>query len=188
MKRSVGVAATLVLVTIAGFLANLRSGRAEDGAVPIYGITLPSGYRDWTLVSVAHVGGTQNDLRAKLGNATAIKAFREGTLPFPDGSIIARIAWGAVNSEENNKLIGPLLEPKLGKETAQRLLSESFVAGPATNVQFMVKDSKKYASTGGWGFAQFTDGKADGEAVHRTCFGCHAPAKERDYVFTRYSR
>jgi len=52
----------------------------------------------------------------------------------------------------------------------------------------MVKDSARYASTGGWGFAQFADGKADGEAVHRTCFGCHAPAEERDYVYTRYSR
>jgi hypothetical protein len=52
----------------------------------------------------------------------------------------------------------------------------------------MLKDSKKYASTGGWGFAQFTDGKPDGEAVHKTCFACHSPAKDRDLVFTRYSR
>jgi hypothetical protein len=35
----------------------------------------------------------------------------------------------------------------------------SFVAGPAINIQFMVKDSTKYASSGGWGFAEFTDGK-----------------------------
>jgi len=61
------------------------------------------------------------------------------------------------------------------------------VAGPPTNVQFMVKDSKKYAATGGWGFAQFTDGKPDGEAVHKTCFACHAPAKDRDFVFTSYA-
>ena len=51
----------------------------------------------------------------------------------------------------------------------------------------MVKDSKKYASTGGWGFAQFTNGKPDGEAVDKTCFGCHGPAKDRDFVFTRYA-
>jgi len=50
------------------------------------------------------------------------------------------------------------------------------------------KDSKKYAATGGRGFAQFTDGKPDGEAVHKTCSACHSPAKDRDYVFTRYSR
>jgi hypothetical protein len=69
----------------------------------------------------------------------------------------------------------------------KKLAAESFVAGPPTNVQFMVKDSKKYASTGGWGFGQFTNGKPDGEAVHKTCFACHAPAKDRDFVFTRYS-
>jgi len=52
----------------------------------------------------------------------------------------------------------------------------------------MVKDSKKYASTGGWGFAQFDDGKPADEAVLKTCFACHSPAKDRDFVFTRYSR
>jgi hypothetical protein len=51
----------------------------------------------------------------------------------------------------------------------------------------MVKDSKKCTSTGGWGFAQFTDGNPDSEAVLNTCFACHAPAKDRDYVFTRYA-
>jgi hypothetical protein len=51
----------------------------------------------------------------------------------------------------------------------------------------MVKDSKKYASTGGWGFAEFTNGKPDGEAVTKTCFGCHAPAKDQDLVFTHYA-
>ncbi|HEX3232109.1 MAG TPA: cytochrome P460 family protein [Pyrinomonadaceae bacterium] len=51
----------------------------------------------------------------------------------------------------------------------------------------LVKDSKKYPLTGGWGFAQFTNGKPDGEAVHQTCFSCHEPAKDRDFVFTRYA-
>ena len=54
-------------------------------------------------------------------------------------------------------------------------------------VQVMVKDSKKYASTGGWGFAQFNDGKPAEEAVHKTIFSCHEPAKDRDFVFTRYA-
>lgn len=64
--------------------------------------------------------------------------------------------------------------------------SQSFVAGPPKNgVQFMVKDSKKYASTGGWGFAQFDDGKPAGEAVLKTCFPCHQAIQARDLVFTR---
>jgi Cytochrome P460 len=127
-------------------------------------------------------------MRAKLGNDVAMKAYRAGTVPFPDGTIIARLAWQHTTSEENNRAIGPVAEEQLGAEAAQKLLSQSFVAGPAINVQIMVKDSKKYASTGGWGFAQFTDGKPDGEAVHKTCFACHAPAKDRDFVFTRHSR
>src|SRR3981189_3200243 len=120
------------------------SGQAGGAAAPVFGIELPSGYRGWRLISVAHEEGNLNDLRAILGNDVAIKAFREGKLPFPDGTIIARLAWGYVPSEENNKVFGH---------------AQSFVAGPPTNVQFMVKDSKKYAATGGWGFAQFKDGK-----------------------------
>ena len=65
---------------------------------------------------------------------------------------------------------------------------QSFVASSAVNVQFMVKDSKKYAATAGWGFADFTNGKPGNEALHKTCFSCHEPAKDRDYVFTRYAR
>lgn len=51
----------------------------------------------------------------------------------------------------------------------------------------MVEDSKKYATTGGWGFGQFTNGKADGEGVHETCFPCHSPVKDRDFVFSHYA-
>jgi Cytochrome P460 len=149
-------------------------GQADEAAASIFGINLPSGYRDWKLMSVAHEEGDLNDLRAILGNDVAIKACREGRLPFPDGTIIARLAWNYVPSEENNKVFGR---------------SQSFVAGlPKNGVQFMVKDSKKYASTGGWGFAQFNAGKPANEAVHKTCFSCHEPVKDRDFVFTRYAR
>jgi hypothetical protein len=55
------------------------------------------------------------------------------------------------------------------------------------NVQFMVKDSKKYAATGCWGFADFKDGKPGDKALRETCFPCHVPAEDRDYVFTRYA-
>lgn len=124
-------------------------------AAPIYGITLPSGYRDWTLISVGHIGGSVNDLRVKLGNDIAIKAYREGNLPFPDGAVIARLAWRQVASEEINKALRPALERTMAKKDVNHFLAESGVAGPATDVEFMVEDSKKYASTGGWGFAEF---------------------------------
>ena len=172
MKR---IAFLLVAVAaVAGMAASLApaSRSTDEEAAPIFGVKIPPGYRDWRLISVAHEEGNLNDLRAILGNDVAIKAYREGKLPFPDGAIIARLAWSYVPSEENNKVFGR---------------PQSFVAGPPTNVQFMVKDSKKYASTGGWGFAQFDDGKPAGEAVHSKCFPCHETVKARDFVFTRYA-
>ena len=145
---------------------------ADDNASPIYGVTIPAGFRDWRLISVAHEAGNNNDLRAVLGNDIAIKAYREGKLPFPDGAIIARLAWTYTPSDENDKVLGP---------------AHSFVAGPPINLQLSVKDSRKYASTGGWGFADFTNGKAGNKALHENCFTCHQPARDRDYVFTRYA-
>ncbi|MEG9436074.1 cytochrome P460 family protein [Edaphobacter sp. HDX4] len=135
-------------------------------------IKLPAHYRDWKLISVAHEGGKLNDLRAVLGNDRAIDAFRGDRLPFPDGTIIARLAWAYTPSEQNNQAFGQ---------------EQSFVAGAPTNVQLMVKDSKRYASTGGWRFAQFTHGKPDGPEALKSCYSCHIPAKQRDYVFTRYA-
>ena len=162
------------VVTLTGVVVYIAhaSGQADGDAAPIFGVKIPPDYRDWRLISVAHEEGNLNDLRALLGNDVAIKAYREGKLPFPDGTIIARLAWSYVPSEENNKVFGR---------------SQSFVAGAATNVQFMVKDSRKYAATGGWGFAQFKDGKPADEALLKTCFPCHEPVKARDFVFTHYA-
>ena len=152
------------------------------------GFTIPAGYRDWPLISVAAVGSPLSDIRAKLGNDIAIKAFRDGTIPYPDGTIIARLAWKQVPSEENNAAFRQeALAKGLSPDAIQKLLNSSFVAGPATNVQFMVKDSTKYASTGGWGYFQFTNGKLDSAPAATTCFACHAPIKARDFVFTRYA-
>ena len=165
------------VVALAGVVAHMAhaSGHAEGEAAPIFGIKIPAGYRDWRLISVAHEEGDLNDIRAILGNDTAIRAYREEKLPFPDGTIIARIAWSYVPSEENNKVFGR---------------AQSFVPGPAPDwyLQLMVKDSKRYAATGGWGFAQFNkDGKPTDEAMLKTCFPCHEPVKARDFVFTRYT-
>jgi hypothetical protein len=151
--------------------APFAAGGANKENRPILGIEIPVGYREWELIGVAHEAADLNDLRAVLGNAVAMKAFRGGTLPFPDGTIIARLAWKMEASAENNAVFGR---------------SQSFVPGaPTEGVQFMIKDSKKYASTGGWGFAQFTDGKPDNVAINTTCFSCHEPAKAHDEGQTR---
>src|SRR5262249_28079745 len=147
-----------------------------DEADPVFGIRIPPGYRDWKLITVAHEEGDLNDIRAVLGNDIAIKAYREGKLPLPDGSIIARLAWRHEASEENNRTFGR---------------AQSFVAGrPVNGVQFMVKDSTKYASTGGWGYAHFDEDtrKPAAKAVQESCFPCHRLIKERDFVFARYSQ
>jgi hypothetical protein len=170
-------AAVLMFATAVGLSAIVATpfatGHANDSeASPVLGGKLPNGYRDWRLISVAHEEGKLNDLRAILGNDIAIKAFREGTLPFPNGTIIARIGWSYDSFEDGNKAFGH---------------PQSFVAGrPKNGVQFMVKDSTKYASTGGWGFAQFDDGKPTA-IVQNACFACHQVVKSRDFVFARYA-
>ena len=119
-------------------LITVTASRAYEEASPTYVKEIPSGCRDWRLISVAHEEGDLHSFAAILGNDIAIRAYREGKIPFPDGTIIAALHYGHVPSEENNKVFGR---------------PQSFVAGAPTNIQFMVKDSKKYAKTGGWAFA-----------------------------------
>jgi hypothetical protein len=150
----------------------------SSSASPIYGVTIPAGYRDWKLIALNHLDTDKvHQLRAQLGNDIAIKAFKAGTLPFPDGAIIAALHWNQVTSEESDRLIGGVFPG-----------AHSVFAGEPANVQFMVKDSKKYAATGGWGFADFRDGKPSDRSVHEACFACHVPAKAHDYVFARYAK
>jgi hypothetical protein len=122
----------------------------------------------------AHLVGIR---RSTLGR----RAYQEGTIPFPDGTIIAALHWNDISSSENNKVLSSL-PSVIGNATPQ-----SSVAGSLVNIQLMVKDSKRYAETGGWGFADFKDGKPGDEALHKTCFPCHQLAKTHDYVFAHYA-
>jgi len=171
------LSAVVALTGVAVWMAH-ASGYADEQAAPIYGVKIPAGYRDWKLIAVDQllVPGKIDQLRGQFGNEIAIKAFKEGKLPFPDGAIIAAIHWTRVPSEYNNNVLAGAFPG-----------AQSFVVGSPVNVQFMVKDSKKYAATGGWGFADFKDGKPGDKALHETCFPCHTPAKDRDYVFTHYA-
>jgi hypothetical protein len=150
---------------------------SSSNASPIYGVTIPDGYRDWKLISIGRLKTDKiNQLRAQLGNDIAIKAFKEGKLPFPDGTIIAALHWTYVPSEDNDKVLAGAFPG-----------AQSFVPGSAVNVQIMIKDSKKYAASGGWGFADFKNGKPGDRALHETCFPCHEPAKDHDFVFAHYA-
>jgi hypothetical protein len=169
---------SLILITailIAGLSIYLMSsyGRADDGRVLVSGSNIPPRYRDWRLISVAQEAGKLNDLRAILGNDIAYDAALQGRLPYPDGSILARLAWSYDALPESAQAFGQL---------------QSYVAGPPKNgVQFMIKDSQKHASTGGWAFVQFNDGKSVNMVTPSACFSCHETVHARDFVFNRYA-
>ncbi len=169
MKRSwlalAGVAAASAAAAMAAFGA--ETGSDAKDASPIYGVTIPERYRQWELVAPSLEDEPLNELRAVVGNDAAINAYRSGTLPFPDGTVFVKLAWKRRQSPE--------FEP-------------ASVPGAATTVQVMVKDARKYAASGGWGFGRFVNGKPVDEAQHQTCFACHeARVKGHDFVFTRYA-
>jgi hypothetical protein len=165
----------IVAVAVAAWVAAYIGpayAQANGDAAPVFLTEIPAGYREWRLISVAHEEGNLHSFAAVLGNDLAIRAYREGTVPFPEGAIIAALHYRHTSSEENNKVFGR---------------SQSFIAGVPTNIQFMIKDSKRYGATGGWGFGHFNDGKPADEAFMKSCFPCHDQVKDRDLVFTRYA-
>ncbi len=164
----------IVLLTCAPFLFAIAfaDGNAEKtnvaaDASPIFGVTIPPGYRQWELVAPAEEAAPLDELRAVVGNKSAIDAYNTGKLPFPDGTVLVKMAWKRVQSPE---------------------FASATIPGSATTVQVMVKDARKYAATGGWGFGRFVNGRPADEAQHRTCFACHeAGVKDHDFVFTRFA-
>lgn len=164
--RALGGAACVAAIW--ALVAMASPSRPADVVSPLYGVTIPAGYRAWPLVAPAVEAPPLDEIRAVLGNPVAMKAHRDGRLPFPDGSVLVKLAWKHLPSPE---------------------FESASIPGTATTVQVMVKDSVRYAATGGWGFGRFVAGKPVDEAQHRTCFACHeARAKGHDYVFTRYAR
>ncbi|HEY4369811.1 MAG TPA: cytochrome P460 family protein [Steroidobacteraceae bacterium] len=161
--------AMFVLATGAFATAVTLASSTDGGATksPIYGVTLPEGYRHWEFIAPAQELPPLNELRVVVGNDIAVKAYRDGTLPFPDGSILVKLAWKHEHSDE---------------------FAPAFVPGDPTTVQVMIKDGKRYAASGGWGFGRFVAGKPVDAAQHQTCLACHAAnVKEHDLVFTRYA-
>lgn len=122
-------------------------------------------YKDWPVLGVSH-RLDKNTLRAIVGNDVAIKAARAGkTAPWPDGTIIAKLVW---------------------KEQNHPNWAQAIVPGEFGGAEAMIKDSKKYAETGGWGFGHWEAGKL---VMHEkdkaaACFACHMPMKDADYVYT----
>jgi mono/diheme cytochrome c family protein len=138
------------------------------------------GYEGWPVIAISHNGGT---LAAILGNAVMINAYKEGFpangKPFPDGAKMVKVHWNAkVNPSEP------------GAPT---------VPGTQHDVDLMVKDSKRFADSGGWGYGAFEYDAASNTFTPATLkdkppqgndarcgFACHTAVKTNDYVFTAY--
>ena len=134
------------------------------------------GYENWEVVAPSY-RTDKKEIRYILGNETIVKTYKAGIpengKPFTDGSILVKIAY----SERKNPDFPAALEPDI----LQR-------------VEFMMKDSKRFKDTGGWGYARFLyDVKTDtfkpygkDPAFEQECHQCHTIVKGRDFVFTRY--
>ncbi|MBP2614429.1 cytochrome P460 family protein [Agrobacterium pusense] len=168
MKNQIFFAVALA-VAAAGFGAAYSSlaDSPPKNASPLYGVTLPEGYRDWRFIAPAQEAPPLDELRAVLANDIAVNAYKSGTLPFPDGSILVKLAYKRQQSAE---------------------FPPATVPGGPTTVQVMVKDSRKYPDSHGWGFGRFVNGKPVDIAQHETCLSCHVGnVKDHDFVFTRYA-
>lgn len=129
------------------------------------GIAFLPDYKNWQAIS-STVRGDNNTLRQILGNDVAVQAIAENHIsPWPDGAAFAKIAW--YQEADDKGLIR---------------------AGAFFQVEFMIRDSTKYASTLGWGFARWrgADLKPYGKDADfaRECVGCHRPLRDSNYVFT----
>jgi hypothetical protein len=180
-----------VLITVAGavVLGVLAAGAAIS-AQDRYTLKVPGGlafsefkgYENWQTISVSHNGGA---LAVILGNSSMIEAYKAGIpdngKPFPDGAKMAKIHWTAKKNE-----------------TAP---GQPLVAGALHDVDFMVKDSKRFADSGGWGYGEFeyeaaSDSFRPGTTTDQPPQGndakcgaaCHTAAKSRDFVFTEFPK
>ena len=161
----------LLFATIAATLswaATFRAASAATAAAPE--VAFPTGYRAWRhvksmIIEPGHpLSGLVEGTHHLYANAKALQGYRKR--PFADGSVIV---FDLLKTERGDKAI---------------------TEGGRKAVIVMQKDSKRFASTGGWGFEVFAEGRSDarkvGNAAHDTCFTCHTSERSRDFVFSEY--
>src|SRR5258708_34412204 len=91
--RKITIAAVGLTVASLGVLASSTLVTPQKDATPIFLKEIPRGYRDWRFISLAREDADLKDIRAQLGNDIAIRAYRDGKLPFPDGVVIGAMNW-----------------------------------------------------------------------------------------------
>jgi hypothetical protein len=168
MKTLRGMIRLVAVTAVFAVVAGIAVLPAADVLPAPNGLVLPDGYKNWRIIASSH-RTDNNTLRIILGNDKAIEAARVGRIsPWPDGSVLAKLVW---------------------KDTIHPEWSAATIPGNFVHAEFMFKDTKKFASTGGWGFARWLglEQKPYGKDADfaQECFGCHLPVKDNDYLFTR---
>jgi hypothetical protein len=129
------------------------------------GIAFLPDYRNWTVISTTERSDT-NTLKAILGNDVAVATISRNDInPWPDGTIFAKVSWQQLSREDGEAHAGEFLQ-----------------------VAFMIKNRAKYASTAGWGWAEWLGSELTpfGKDANfaSQCVACHLPLRQNDYVFT----
>ena len=158
------IQALLAIALFAAWGANAAPGNVAPAP---NGITLPEGYKNWRVIAPSYRIDKKH-VRVIVGNDIAVEAARAGkTNPWPEGAILGKMVW---------------------KEKADEAWPTALVPADFVHAEFMIKDSKKYASTGNWGYARWLglDQKPYGKDADfaQECVACHTPRKANDWVFT----
>jgi hypothetical protein len=175
--------AAVAIVVLPSLLAGIALAAQDRYSLQVPGGLAWSefkGYEDWQVISVSHNG---DKLALIVGNPAMIEAYKAGIpangKPVPDGARMAKTHWTARKAEDQP---GPPTVP-----------------GVLHDVDFMVKDSKRFADSGGWGWAAFdydlasdtfkpSDESSTPPQEHdaKCGFACHTIVADKDYVFTAY--
>jgi hypothetical protein len=176
MKRTPFPAIVIIAVLLAVF------GNMALGAQDRFTLKVPNGlafsefkgYEGWQTVAVSQAGDL---IEVILGNPAMIDAYRAG-IPdngkhFPDGAKMAKIHW---NAKKSTTAPAPTTVP-----------------GTLHDIDLMAKDSKRFADSGGWGYAQFNYDSASDTFTPlgsdaKCGYGCHTIVTARDYVFSEYGK
>jgi len=140
---------------------------AEQVIPTLNGIKYPTGLKNWRVIASSY-RTDNNTQRVILGNSIAIKASRSGqTKPWPKGSILAKLVW---------------------KNTSHPNWPSAIIPGEFVHSEIMIKDSSKYQSTGGWGYARWKGESQQpygkDKSFAEECLACHSQVKKNDFVFT----
>lgn len=161
MKTKLLVLIITAMVTYSAFAEMIP----ETQKVTAKDVEMPKDFRQWQRVATSY-RTDKNSLRVIIANDIAWKAMQEGGKQFPDGAKIGKITW---------------------KEKHHEKWDAAIVPGEFQHIDFMQKDSKQFAATGGWSFSRWLglDLKRDHKDMEgQECFACHTIVKDNDYVFT----